>query len=127
MADLRTIERVVQNTAFASQAESLKAMDDNLTVYNHNCKYATAVLSVDSGSGNAVTAIIEGFDPASQKWYALLSGAAVIAGGQAVLQVGPALPATANVSANAPLPKHVRVRPSHSGAAKYSLSLTLSP
>ena len=55
------------------------------------------------------TVTIQGKDPASGKYYTLLTGAAIAGTGAQVLKVGRGLPATANVSANDILPTVWRV------------------
>ncbi len=60
------------------------------------------------GTGS-VTLTIQGKDLASGKYYTLLAGAAVITNVTNVYEVGPGCPATANVSANANLPRTWRV------------------
>jgi hypothetical protein len=60
------------------------------------------------GTGS-VTITIQGKDPASGKYYTLLTGAAVVTNSTNVYTVYPGAPATANVSANAPLPRTWRV------------------
>ena len=63
-----------------------------------------------SGTLATLTILIEGFDPTSGKYYTLLQSAGLTATGTTVLHLGPGLPATANVSANAILTRNFRVR-----------------
>ena len=57
----------------------------------------------------SVTPTIDGFDPASGKWYNILTGAAVTAVGTTVLTIHPWITASANVKANDFLPEVFRV------------------
>lgn len=55
------------------------------------------------------TVTLQGKDPASGKYYTLLTGAAIAGTGTQVLKVGRGMPATANVSANDILPTIWRI------------------
>lgn len=61
------------------------------------------------GAAASVTPTIEGKDPASGEYYAILTGAAVAATGTVVLRVYPGLAAVANVAVSAVLPRTWRV------------------
>lgn len=75
----------------------------------------------------ALTVNIEGVDPVSGNTFLLLASAAVATTNAATAvrtyTVGPGLPATANVSANAPLPSKVRIRPVHGDADSITYSI----
>jgi hypothetical protein len=77
---------------------------------NLNGSRVTVVLDMTTVGTGSVTLSIQGKDPASGKYYTLLSGAAVTTNSTNVYYVYPGAPATANVSANAPLPKTWRVQ-----------------
>lgn len=78
----------------------------------------TAVPGVDT-----VTFAIEGKDPASGKWYAILASAAIVAVSTVVLRVFPGATVTANVSANAMLPRAWRVVATHSAGTNFTYSV----
>lgn len=81
----------------------------------------TAVPGVDT-----VTFSIEGKDPASGRWYTLLTSAAVVATTAAaplVLRVGPGLTAAANLVANDVVPRVFRVTATHSAATNFTYSV----
>src|SRR6516164_7464803 len=61
------------------------------------------------GTGS-VTLEIDGKDPTSGKYYALLTGAAVVTNVTNVYSLFPGAPVTANVSANAMLPHTWRLK-----------------
>lgn len=78
----------------------------------------TAVPTVDT-----VTFTVEGEDPASGKWYPLLASAALVAAGTVVLHIYPGATVTANLSANANLPRAWRVTATHSAATNFTYSV----
>lgn len=63
-----------------------------------------------TGTTPTLTVFIDGYDDASDTWYALLTSAALSATGFTLLTVYPAATAVANVSASQVLPKTWRVR-----------------
>lgn len=62
-----------------------------------------------SGTSPTLTVTLQGKDPVSQTYYTILASAAISSTGFSRLTVYPALPATANVSANDILPVLWRV------------------
>lgn len=73
--------------------------------------------------GDTVTFNVEGLDPASGKWYSILSSTALVGIGTTVLRIYPSLTAAANATANSVLPCAWRVRPSHSGSGAFVYSV----
>lgn len=73
--------------------------------------FANIVLdcTVNAGGLGSVTITIKGKDPTSNKYYTLLTGAAVTTVSTNLYAVGPGLPATANVSANAIVPRFIQI------------------
>lgn len=92
--------------------------------YNHDGRGIVVNLSVDAGSANAVTLVIEGYDEAVG-WYTILTSAAIAAGSNATLTVYPGVTPSANVAVSTVIPARFRIRPSHSGNAKYALGMNL--
>lgn len=86
------------------------------------------VIDITAFVGTSVTFNIEGFDPASGKWYLLLASAALAAVATTVLRVDPRIPVSANVVAQASLPSRLRVRPVNSAITtlNYSVGATLT-
>lgn len=76
---------------------------------NYNGRGVIAVLDMTNAGTGSVTLTIQGKDAASGKYYTLLAGAAVTSNSTNVYTVYPGAPATANVSANSPLPRTWRV------------------
>jgi len=74
---------------------------------------------------DTVTVTIQGKD-ALGNYYTLLVGAAVSTATTNVYSVGPALPATANVSANAVLPDIYRLVITHSAATSFTYTATVN-
>lgn len=58
-------------------------------------------------------------------YYTLVQGADIVATGKVKLQLGPGLPDTANLSANAPVPTQYRISMIHSGAGQFTYSIDL--
>lgn len=90
---------------------------------------AQVIIDITNNSGaNTLTVNIEGFDPASQKWYVLLASAALSALATTILRIIPCGQITANLNANDMLPARWRVRPVHgnSGSITYSIGANLS-
>ena len=84
----------------------------------------TVVLNVTAVPGtDTVTPSIEGKDP-NGVYYPVLTGTAMAATGTQVLYVGDGLPATANVSANAPIPPTYRVKVTHSAGSNFTYSVS---
>lgn len=79
----------------------------------------TAVPGADS-----VTLTIQGKDPASAKYFTLLAGAAETGTATRIYSVYPALPATANVSANDFVPQQWRITITHSAGTNFTYSVS---
>jgi hypothetical protein len=73
-------------------------------------KGVAVVVDMTAFTSGTFTVIIEGKDPLSGKYYPLLTSAALGAIATTVLSVYPGGPATANLAANANLPRVWRVR-----------------
>lgn len=82
----------------------------------HGVQLVVDITSI-AGTSPSLTALIEGYDVASGKYYTLLTSAALTATGTTVLTVYPGVTATANVSAAQALPKTWRVRYTIGGTA----------
>lgn len=78
---------------------------------NRGCNFLDLILDVTANAGGlgSVTVTINGKDPASGKYYLLLSGAAVTTVSTNVYHIGPSLTAAANVTANAAIPEIFQV------------------
>ena len=76
---------------------------------NNTGRGLIVVLDMTTVGTGSVTLTIQGKDTASGKYYTLLAGAAVVANSTNVYTVYPGVAATANVSANSPLPRTWRV------------------
>jgi hypothetical protein len=66
--------------------------------------------TVNAGGAGSITLEIDGKDPASGKYYSLLTGAAVVTVTTNVYRVYPGLTAAANATANDVLPRTWRVK-----------------
>lgn len=84
---------------------------------NENASGLTLIIDITAitGTGPTLTVTIEGKDPVSGKYYTLLASAALAAVATTVLRVFPGSTVTANVAANAMLPKTWRVKSAIAG------------
>jgi hypothetical protein len=71
----------------------------------------------------SVVFTIQGQDPVSGKWYTILASAAIVGVGTTILRVHPGAVVTANVSANACMPRTWRVDATHADADSITYSL----
>lgn len=116
-------------TIYASAART--ATPTAVTVNTGRHKAIQLVIDVTAVTATpSVVPVIAGVDSLSGKDYALLTGAAMTESGSPytrVLTVGPALPVTSNVSANAPLPDYIKITFTHadSDSITYSAALHL--
>lgn len=96
---------------------------------NRGHKGIKVVLDMTVVGTGSVTVTIQGKDETSGKYYTILAGAAVTTNSTNVYTVYPALPATANVSANDVLPSTWRllVTANNSNTATYSVGYVLLP
>lgn len=96
-----------------------------------NWNALTLVIDTTAVSSASTVFKIEGVDPLTGKVFPsvapLLASAAVTATGTIAMYIGQGLPATANVSANVPVPPIVRITATCSGTSHtFSASLLLS-
>jgi hypothetical protein len=101
--------RTNMDTAALITAAGATTNQNSADQTNYNGRAVKVVLDVTSIGTGSVTITIQGKDIASGKYYPLLVGAAVVTNSTNVYEVGPGLSATANVSANAHLPRTWRV------------------
>ena len=83
-------------------------------------------ITIDStavGVTPSTTFNVEAYEPTSDKWVLLLASAAISTVTTVVLTIGPGMPVTANVSANAVLTRRWRVRPVHPNAFTHTYSV----
>lgn len=94
---------------------------------NHNGRGVIVTLDMTVVGTGSVTLEIDMKDPVSGKYVALLTGAAVITNTTNLYTVYPGAPATANVSANAPLPRtwRVKVVANNANATTYTVAASV--
>src|ERR1700694_5600288 len=73
------------------------------------CEYLDVILDTTVFGSGSVTVTINGKDPASGKYYLILSGAAVVSVVTNVYHIGPSLTASANVTANGSIPEFFQI------------------
>lgn len=113
----------MSNQIYPSAARTATLVgDDNKKVSgNHGCIVTIDVTAVPSVETTQLT--IEGKDPASGKYYTLLSEAASAAVRTITLIIQPGAAVTANVSANGAVPDTYRIRVIHSAAGSHTYSV----
>lgn len=74
----------------------------------------------------SVVPTIDGFDPLSETWYNLLTGAAITATGTTVLRIHPELTAAANLTAQDFLPERYRIVMTHGDADSITYSVNVN-
>jgi hypothetical protein len=98
----------VETTLLVSAGRTTTQTSADITTYN--CQAITVTLDMTVvAAGPSVTVTIDGKDPASGKYYNLLTGAAVIAVTTNTYRVDPALVAAANLIAVLRLPRTIRI------------------
>jgi hypothetical protein len=110
-------------TVYASAART--ATPTAATAQTGRYNYLRVVLDMTAVTATGtVTLTIDGLDPVSGKYVNLLTGAALSAVATTAFIIGPGMPVTANLSANAPLPDTLRFTCTHGNgvAMTYSLS-----
>jgi hypothetical protein len=112
-------------TLLASASRTTTQTSADITTYN--CNAITVILDMTTVGTGSVTVTIDGKDPASGKYYNLLTGVAIITNSTNVYFVDPAIVAAANVNAQRRLPRIIRivVTANNANAATYSVGYTL--
>jgi hypothetical protein len=120
---LRTHASVI---LLASAARTTTQTSADITLYNEQS--IDVILDMTVVGTGSVTVTINGKDPASGKYYALLAGAAVITNVTNVYRVGRGLLAAANAVANFSLPRTIQivVTANNANSAVYSVGYNLS-
>lgn len=90
---------------------------------NRGFRGIAVVLDVTNANSGTLTVEIDGKDPASGKYYALLTGGAVSSNGTNLYRVYPGLTAVANATASDVLPSLFRVKVTQSGGTTVTYSL----
>lgn len=92
------------------------------------CAFLNVVLDMTTVGTGSVTLTINGKDPASGKYYLILSGAAVTTNSTNRYKVGPNVTASANAIAQDYLPKTIQlvVTANNANSATYSLGYSLT-
>lgn len=106
-----------------------------LGAVDHNTgPYTGMIVNVNitdiTGTAPTVTFTIQGKDEASNTYYTLLASSALNAAGHTVLRVDPRVAASANVAAQASLPRTFRIIATVGGTITtlvYGVSVTLVP
>lgn len=109
----------------ASATRTTTQTQADQTNYNH--RGIIAVLDMTTVGTGSVTLEIDGKDPVSGKYYAILTGAAVVTNSTNIYTIYPGIAASANVSANNVLPRtwRVKVTANNANSATYSIGAML--
>lgn len=116
----------VAATLLASASRTTTQTSADIVTYN--AKAITVVLDVTVVAASpSVTVTINGKDPASGKYYLLLSGAAVLTAVTNVYSIGPGIAETSNVSTSKFLPRTIQivVTANNANAGTYSVGYNL--
>lgn len=116
-----------QVVLFASAAQT--ASQTQADQLNNSSRGIQVILDMTVVGTGSVTLEIDGKDPASGKYYVLLTGAAVVTNVTNVYTLFPGAPVTTNVSANATLPPtwRIKVTANNANSATYSVGYVLLP
>lgn len=112
-------------TVLASASRTTTQTQGDQTNFNH--RGIIVVLDMTVVGTGSVTLEIDGKDPVSGKYYAILTGAAVTTNSTNIYRIYPGLTASANATANDVLPRtwRVKVTANNSNAATYSVGAML--
>jgi len=113
-------------TLLASAARTTTQTSADITTFN--CKGITVILDMTNvAAAPSVTVTIDGKDPASGKYYNLLTGAAVVAVTTNVYRIQESIPAVANKDVPCWLPRIIRivVTANNANSGTYSVGYTL--
>ena len=115
----------VDATFLASAARTTTQTSADITTYN--TRGITVILDMTVVGTGSVTVTINGKDPASGKYYNLLTGAAVVTNSTNVYRIQEALAAAANKDVGAILPRVIQivVTANNANSATYSVGYTL--
>lgn len=112
----------VNATVLASAARTATTVSD--TFKNLHAKRLHLIIDVTVAPGvDTITPKIEGYDAVSDKFYTLLTGAAISTTGTNVLKIGPGISASANAAAADFLPSKWRVTMTHSAGTSFTYSV----
>lgn len=116
----------VEGTSLASAARTTTQTVSDIDT--NGCKYLNVVLDMTTAGSGSVTLTINGKDPASGKYYLILSGAAVTSNTTNRYKVGPNVTASANAIAQDYLPKTIQlvVTANNANTATYSLGYSIT-
>jgi hypothetical protein len=94
---------------------------------NQGCDFMDVIMDTTAFGSGSVTLTINGKDPASGKYYLILSGAAVVSVVTNVYHIGPGLTAAANVTANSSVPEVFQIvcTANNSNTQTYSVGVNL--
>lgn len=108
-------------TLLNSAARTTTQTSSDITTYNLSA--IQIILDVTTPGTGSITVSIDGKDPASGKYYNLLTGSAVTTAVTNVYTVDPNVPAVANVTAQKRLPRTFRIVVTHNNANSITYSV----
>lgn len=112
-------------TLLASAARTTTQTSADIITYN--LSGITVIVDVTSAGTGSITMTINGKDPASGKYYPLLTGAAIVSNSTNVYRFQPALPVTANKDSPGYLPRVIQIviTANNANSVTYSVGYTL--
>lgn len=110
------------SSLYASEART--ATPTAVTINDRHVEGVQVVISATASAATpSVVPTIDGYDPLSDTWYNILTGAAITGVSAVVLRVHPDLAAVANLTANDFLPRTWRVVMTHGDADSITYSV----
>lgn len=107
---------------FVSAVRTATVTGQDMSNTNFGC--LTVILDITAvPGGDTVTLTIDGKDPASLKYYNLLTGSAEAGSATKTYSVCPGITAAANVSASAMVPATWRAKVTHSAGTSFTYSV----
>lgn len=110
--------------ASAARTSTLTVSDQT----NYNGAMVHVIVDVTAYTSGGLTPVINGKDPASSKYYALVTGLKIVAIGTTVLKVGPSFATIANASASDMVPRtwNVVATPDDATSITYSVGANVN-
>lgn len=122
-----TADKHRNNVDVTALASASRTTTQTINVTTYNIKGITVILDMTLVGTASVTVTIDGQDPASGKFYNLLTGLAITNNSTNVYRIQPGLTAVANKDVNCQLPRTIRivVTANNANPGTYSLGYTL--
>jgi hypothetical protein len=111
------------HTVLASAARTTTPDTEELEIPGGTRSMVLVVDTTAAGSSPSTVVKVSGVDRASGKIWDILASAAITATGTVTLSIGPGLPVSANVSANAVVPPVIRITATHGNSTSHTYTI----